>query len=175
MGRFHQLVVFTRSNSVKMALSGVRGRLLHQKCGISNIKEGMSCSIPDKISWGLDNFITDMNFDADRTHRFMDVAYAMGIPVYELTYEDLQSDTHGTMAKLFEWLGKPHLAGERPADSGDGWVKRTSDSLNNVLLDYKEIEDYLLKGKTEAQLCYLPQLRTDSAQSFPPCYVVLEK
>lgn len=64
-----QVVVLTRSNQLKMALSGVRGKMLHQKCGVSNLKEGMKCSIPSQITWGLDNFKTDMDFVEERMRK----------------------------------------------------------------------------------------------------------
>ena len=66
-----KLVVLTRTNQVKMALSGVRGKMLHQKCGISNLKEGMKCSIPDQITWDMDAFVDDLDFTEMRTRQYV--------------------------------------------------------------------------------------------------------
>jgi hypothetical protein len=52
-----------------MTLSGVRGKMLHQKCGVSNLQEGMKCSIPSKITWGMDNFKIDMDLVEERNRK----------------------------------------------------------------------------------------------------------
>lgn len=105
----------------------------------------------------------------------MDVVYSIGVPVFEITYEDLQRDEHGTMSKLFAWLGKPELAGEKPTGAADGWVKRTSDNLKNVLNDYDEIEQFLITTPKDPARCLLQQLRSEEPVSFPPCHIWLNK
>uniref|UniRef100_A0A7S2GBV3 Uncharacterized protein n=1 Tax=Octactis speculum TaxID=3111310 RepID=A0A7S2GBV3_9STRA len=87
--------------------------------------------------------------------------------VYEMTYEDLQADSHRALFRFFTYLDVPDALEAASSVSGDGWVKRTSDDLRNHLLNYDDIHRTLVEMGSP---CLVAQLEAKiPGISFPPC------
>lgn len=56
-----ECVVYLRSNVVKTAISSYRGKLVHDKCGESNIRLNHQCDISSHITWTVTEFIDNVN------------------------------------------------------------------------------------------------------------------
>jgi hypothetical protein len=66
------------------------------------------------------------------------------IHIYLVLYEDLQLNIEGSMNKIFEFLGKENKTTyQLSTKSKEGWKKRTSDNLDETLLNYDDILKYL--------------------------------
>ena len=94
-------------------------------------------------------------------------AYSTGLPVYEITYEDLQRDHLGTLSKLFSTSFGFNLSdllqrGRAPSASTK---KFTTDDLRKLLANYDSIEEFLMRRAP----CLLPQLRAIGPESFAHC------
>lgn len=81
--------------------SGYRGKITKELCGISNLKIGMSCAIPDTVNWSIAEFSTEVAKWQDRMSTFESylsseetLSRLHRINVY---YEDLQVDLEGTI------------------------------------------------------------------------------
>ncbi|KAJ1446295.1 hypothetical protein M885DRAFT_547058 [Pelagophyceae sp. CCMP2097] len=124
-----RVVVFTRSNRVKAAVSRVRGRALNAACGYNNIPTGgareavaekraradprgnwtgSACKLRDDVPVDVKVLKAALVRNYASEWVVLQTAYRDLAPrdVYEITYEDLLGDQDAALGALFRWLGK---------------------------------------------------------------------
>lgn len=172
------IVALIRSNVIKSALSGYRGKQTMVLCGSSNLRFSplSNCSLPKSVDWSVDDFFREVSEWQDRYEEFEKVTSRISnlnhIPVQIIYYEDMQINIDNTFTYLFKIIGLPESEAialtktKIVSNPQTGWQKRSSEDLQSLLTKYGEIESTLVNGRCS---CLLKQLRAKNAQLFPPC------
>jgi len=115
-----KIIQFMRTNVVKMAVSGYRGRQTHDACGESNLKTtvaqkvglGQNCALPATVNWTVSEFAAEVGTWQQRADAFNDFVAGDGaaqalraVPTLLVPYEDMQIDADVT----FQVRLVPHL------------------------------------------------------------------
>jgi LPS sulfotransferase NodH len=173
-----RMVALVRSNVIKSALSGYRGKQTQALCGSANLRISTlnNCTLPATVDWTLVEFTREVTAWQDRYDEFAKVIRQISalerVAVTPVYYEDMQLNMENTFTFLFKSIGIPEdeaiaLSKSKVATPAQtGWLKRTSDDLRVILPRFAEIELALERGHC---VCLLEQLRSTKAKVFPPC------
>jgi len=146
-----KLVVYLRSNIVKQSVSILRKSEMEAKCGGQNhIVADSSCKIDKKFHINLKELgkrlvrtiaIDDFNIEIASI-----LAPHLDSWFYILDYEKLLRDEEGAFHRFFEWIGYEPKERAVPVDGRcrNNCTKAASDDLRNVILNYDEVESYML-------------------------------
>ena len=126
-----KIIQFVRTNVVKMAVSGYRGRQTHDACGESNIKSSLNlgllsakCTLPLTLNWTLAEFHHEVTTWQKRSDAFLDYFSEeqslplRSVPTIQVPYEELQLNADATFRKIFEFLGQPSAYGAYKSTRG---------------------------------------------------------
>ena len=174
-----RMVALIRSNVVKSALSGFRGKQTMALCGSSNLRFSAAyknCTLPAMVDWSVGDFFREVASWQQRYDDFGRVLQRIRtsehVAVESVYYEDLQLDLGQALTHMFQSIGlSPAAAAELGASRASsppqsGWLKRSSEDLRDILTNFAEIEQTLQRGRC---VCLLAQLRATQATVFPPC------
>ena len=173
-----RMVALVRSNVIKSALSGYRGKQTQTLCGSANLRLSTlyNCTLPATVDWTLADFTREVTAWQDRYDEFAKVVHRISalerVAVTPVYYEDMQLNIENTFTFLFKSIGIPEdeaiaLSKSKVATSSQtGWLKRTSDDLRVILPQFAKIEQALELGHC---VCLLEQLRSKKATVFSPC------
>eukprot|EP01039_Chlorochromonas_danica_P004411 gene4411-4832_t len=172
-----RIIVYTRDNIVKLAVSALRGEELHRRCGRSNLREGRESCFLELVNANTSVILEQMRrwqlrIDGmeRRLHSLLQEARrvpGMDPQLLRVTYEHLLQDPHREMQRVFTFLfGNSSSAEEIKLDTRSKWRKRSSDDLREVLVHYKAVEDYL-RGRGECR--GLLEMLKDSSNC-PQCW-----
>jgi len=169
-----KLVVYLRSNIVKHSISMLRKGEIEAKCGRNHILANSLCKIDKKFhikvkklaywlvkSIAIDDFAIETAFD---------IAPHLDSWFYIMYYEELLRDEEAAFHRLFEWIGFDPKERTVPVDGRckNNCSKATSDDLRNVILNYDEVESYLLTSFP----CLLSHLReTNPGEVMPSAHM----
>ena len=167
-------VALVRSNLIKSALSGFRGKQTTEMCGSSNLRWNSNCTLPASVDWSVDEFFSQVDtwqVRYDEFNRFIGGLKGQGLSVQTVYYEDLQRNLKGSMVELFVAAGlgskdATEIASSRPtlgSQPQTGWLKRSTEDLSKILSGFKAIEAALQERKCT---CLLEQLRVTEARVF---------
>ena len=150
-----RVVGFIRTNVVKMAISHIHGRMVHDICGVANLATDDPCAkrVPARFAIRPDEFDEKLRAEyAANTHLRASAAQAAlgmlengaadtrGRPHW-VTYEGMQLDKVGELTALFRAL--------RLAEPARVWIapptytKTTKDDLRDVILNFDELVAHL--------------------------------
>ena len=174
-----RIVALIRSNMVKTALSGYRGKQSADTCGSSNLRHSSraSCTLPATVDWSIGEFARQVTSWQSRYDHFFRILNRIRtvdrIDVESVNYEDLQQNLSYSLIRVFNAVGLPFSAAtslvslEQRSPLNHGWIKRSSEELRSILSHYTEIEEALVRGQCS---CLLSQMRSTNATSFLPCH-----
>jgi len=144
-----RLVVYTRSNKVKQAISFIRSKELISKCGKS-VLVNRNCTIDEKIEIKpitlKHNIIRAIAID----DYMLKVAYKLAEYLenwfYRLTYEEMLGDSTA-LDRLLDWAGFESVESSDTVDKCEGdCSKDFSDDLRSVISNYEEVESWLARN-----------------------------
>jgi len=147
-----KLILYLRSNVVKHAVSFAHKKMLQDKCGINVMRRNQGCEVKSRFMIdvsSLGKYI--INITAINAY-LLEIAVRLAAYLEQwfwiLKYEELLRDDGEVLNRLFEWIGysKPKL---RTSGSVGGRCitncsKNTNDDLRKVILNYDEVENYIL-------------------------------
>ena len=132
LNRKIKFVVLIRNNVVKMALSGIRGKMSKQKCHSSNTRftpnevvvddyspvtkfgAYRNCSLSQKIVWRKEDFIKDVKRVQNRNKVLFDMHRRLSPHSSILYYEDLQLNPYQSLMNVL--TGDTYLPSKRVED-----------------------------------------------------------
>jgi hypothetical protein len=166
-----RVVLVVRRNLFKAAVSAETGRRLHQKCGFSNLQRGMlsrhpaaaNCSalvLRQPLGWLPDTLAEKAMLYQTRQDALIATARRTGMPLLEVSYEELQSDLPGTVLGIAEWLGAGGIIDLNRAMSNlkSDVMKRSTDNLADSLHHFRLAEKTLQSERRKDCGCLLRQL-----------------
>jgi len=187
-----RLVLLIRSNTIKSALSGYRGKQTSSLCGSSNMRwSNANCTPPAFVEWSPSEFAQQVAHWQYRYDSFVNFvksdATLSRMPVRIVYYEALQANLYESLDEFFAALEanntsqkiarSPSFSSSSSSSSSllplqkilskispqSGWLKRTSDDLSSILTYYDEIEAALQRDNCT---CFLEQLRSQAGKVF---------
>jgi len=155
-----KVVILIRSNVVKMAFSGIRGKLSKELCGSSNTKVGINCSVSDHEStWSLSDFQRDIKWMQERNERLFRLHETLRPHSHILFYEDLQQaplerlleifaenarvSSYLRMRKREKFSEETNKEDKRTKYGSSQWLKRSSEDLEKHVKNFQELVSFL--------------------------------
>lgn len=167
------VITWRRSNLIKTCVSIYRKAVQHVCGGQNNVhKDSLSC-INEKFTLHLDRFIETIVSQAGYYARLEEASDAAcrGTKGRNMTvfYEDMQADQQREMEKVANFFGNRNYSKQQGnADT----VKKTSDNLKDLVLNYDEVIAALKQLKVPLKLnCPLVTMFTDAGyRHFDECH-----
>eukprot|EP01031_Cornospumella_fuschlensis_P029185 gene29186-35223_t len=160
-----RVVLYMRTNLAKLAVSAIKGEMMHHMCLKSNLRvSDKSCTIPSQIYVSKQNFTFQLSRWLQRqTKQLIEVDKVFkqrNISVLHVSYEMLQLNRTTTMNRILGFLLSSQQAiaissnlsnpdpGYTPSipplsKLESVWHKRSADDLRQVLSNFREINDIL--------------------------------
>jgi len=145
-----KLVLYLRTNIVKHSVSILRKTAMEAKCGRNHIVADSSCELDKKFHINLKSLgrwiVRTIAIDDFSIETASALAQHLDSWFYILNYEELLLDEEAAFHRLFEWIGYEPKERAVPVDGRcrNNCTKATSDDLRNVIINYDEVESYLL-------------------------------
>jgi LPS sulfotransferase NodH len=126
-----RVIHLTRVNKVKLAVSRLNGRRLHELTGQWNQTAAGPALAP--FAPTLEEFDSALRFRMERETALDAYIPTLRVPVLTVRYEDLFPEGAATFARIFDFLGA------EPGPVSSPVVKITDDDLRKVLLNFDEL------------------------------------
>ena len=170
------LVLYHRTNVVKMAVSSDLGKRVKTKCGASNLRAGQACSWNNDngtsahVDWSAFEFCRKVTYWYGRQAAFFKAVSiirgngTLARKVHGFTYEELQKDFDASGQAVLQRLRSITSPSIVPQDlapgegvqqdlvaggghTQSGWVKRSSEDLSSVLVHLRDPSCAVLRAQ----------------------------
>lgn len=142
-----KLVIYVRSNTVKVAIAGIHGSLVHRFCDShNNMRASNKCidNVPKKITTPAEDLFRHVVNMIPQTERLFERAEATKMNFHIVIYERLQVDEETELKALRAYLGLKEVE----IVTSTNLIKATPDDLRDTLTHYDEFEALLTKRAT---------------------------
>jgi len=159
-----RVIVLRRGNIVKTALSGYSGKENKIKCGESNIRANSNNNcILTKINLTAYEFALEIKKWQERFENFDNFINNLPFQKATLYYEQLQQNFDSHIHRVFNEIGIGKVISNKKIESKSIWMKRNPDDLRQLLSNYDNIRDSLIKGNCN---CLLKHFDSFEAELF---------
>ncbi|MCP3903977.1 MAG: sulfotransferase [Planctomycetes bacterium] len=133
-----RVVVLDRRNTIKLAVSTINARRLHERTGRWNRSRDTAALPPFELEPAdLERELDECRELRERLAAFADT---LELPRLALCYEDLLTDPEGRLAEIMAFLDVP------PAPLASEVVKNTDDDLSRVLANHDALREHFAGG-----------------------------
>jgi LPS sulfotransferase NodH len=141
-----KIIHMTRDNLIKQVISSIRAIDLYKATGKYNLRRKDESLRPGPSVIPLDRFRETLKWLEESVDSLREFVATLTVPVHETAYEDLQNDIDATVRSALEFLKIPHVT-VKPR-----LIKLTDDKLDQAVVNYEEIKDYLARTKYAAAI-----------------------
>jgi hypothetical protein len=180
----NKLLMYIRSNVVKLGLASLRGKLFRSACGHPNIRDGDLDHCASKLPHMVDSTVGELMWGIAskviQNEILVATANKPQVPYHTVMYEELQLDRESVLNNVTTFMGSIWSTLHR-VSGATKFTKSTGEDLRTVITRYDELLKYLQAKRADvnthaygqhrhvAYNCLLRMLKSDAPEVFQEC------